>query len=119
VYAHNPYNGVVYNDIILATGVFSSKELWKLSKGNGELMPTATVQTATDDRHPFFSLNPSGLERPEHPADIDEQQQQQQLDGQQRQQHQARERQLVLLQQLRESAPVQRSHHHGHRGRLQ
>lgn len=33
VYAHNPYNGVVCNDIILATGVFSSKELWKLSKG--------------------------------------------------------------------------------------
>lgn len=30
---HNPYNGVVCNDIILATGVFSSKELWKLSKG--------------------------------------------------------------------------------------
>lgn len=33
VYAHNPYNGVVYNDIIIATGVFSSKELWKMSKG--------------------------------------------------------------------------------------
>lgn len=32
-YTHNPYNGVVCNDIILATGVFSSKELWKLSKG--------------------------------------------------------------------------------------
>ncbi|BFG06772.1 nuclear factor 1 A-type [Drosophila madeirensis] len=29
---HNPYNGVVCNDIILATGVFSSQELWKLSK---------------------------------------------------------------------------------------
>lgn len=36
VYAHNPYNGVVYNDIILATGVFSSKELWKMSKGESE-----------------------------------------------------------------------------------
>lgn len=32
-YLHNPYNGVICNDIILATGVFSSKELWKLSKG--------------------------------------------------------------------------------------
>lgn len=31
---HNPYNGVMCNDIILATGVFSSKELWELSKGN-------------------------------------------------------------------------------------
>lgn len=31
-YAHNPYNGVVCNDIIMATGVFSSKELWRLSK---------------------------------------------------------------------------------------
>ncbi|XP_017062639.1 nuclear factor 1 A-type isoform X2 [Drosophila eugracilis] len=28
----NPYNGVVCNDIILATGVFSSQELWTLSK---------------------------------------------------------------------------------------
>lgn len=32
LYAHNPYNGVICNDIILATGVFSSKELWRLSK---------------------------------------------------------------------------------------
>lgn len=31
-YAHNPYNGVICNDIIQATGVFSSKELWRLSK---------------------------------------------------------------------------------------
>lgn len=38
VYAHNPYNGVVYNDIILATGVFSSKELWKMSKGIGKFL---------------------------------------------------------------------------------
>jgi nuclear factor I, invertebrate len=38
VYAHNPYNGVVYNDIILATGVFSSRELWKMSKGNYWIM---------------------------------------------------------------------------------
>ncbi|XP_037038483.1 nuclear factor 1 X-type isoform X3 [Bradysia coprophila] len=33
-YTHNPYNGVVCNDIILATGCFSSKELWKLSKAS-------------------------------------------------------------------------------------
>ncbi|XP_021185194.1 nuclear factor 1 B-type isoform X8 [Helicoverpa armigera] len=33
-YSHNPYNGVICNDIILATGVFSSKELWKLSKAS-------------------------------------------------------------------------------------
>lgn len=32
-YVQNPYNGVVCNDIILATGVFSSRELWKLTKG--------------------------------------------------------------------------------------
>lgn len=31
----NTYNGVVCNDIILATGVFSSRELWKLTKGEG------------------------------------------------------------------------------------
>ncbi|XP_022185840.1 nuclear factor 1 C-type isoform X3 [Nilaparvata lugens] len=33
-YSHNPYNGVVHNDTILATGVFSSKELWRLSKAS-------------------------------------------------------------------------------------
>ncbi|XP_055385484.1 nuclear factor 1 A-type isoform X2 [Condylostylus longicornis] len=33
-FTHNPYNGVICNDIILATGVFSSKELWKLSKSS-------------------------------------------------------------------------------------
>ncbi|XP_044741746.1 nuclear factor 1 X-type isoform X2 [Chrysoperla carnea] len=29
---YNPYNGVICNEIILATGVFGSAELWKLSK---------------------------------------------------------------------------------------
>ena len=33
-FPHNPYNGVVCNDTITATGVFGSSELWKLSKGN-------------------------------------------------------------------------------------
>uniref|UniRef100_A0A8D8X2D3 Nuclear factor 1 n=1 Tax=Cacopsylla melanoneura TaxID=428564 RepID=A0A8D8X2D3_9HEMI len=33
-FSHNPYNGVVCNDTILATGVFSSKELWRLSKAS-------------------------------------------------------------------------------------
>ena len=33
---HNPYNGVMCNDTITATGVFSSKELWKFSKGKGK-----------------------------------------------------------------------------------
>ena len=36
---HNPYNGVVCNDTITATGVFSSKELWKFSKGKGKKTP--------------------------------------------------------------------------------
>ena len=36
---HNPYNGVVCNDTITATGVFSSKELWKFSKGKGKNTP--------------------------------------------------------------------------------
>eukprot|EP00092_Neocalanus_flemingeri_P024106 GFUD01026152.1.p1 GENE.GFUD01026152.1~~GFUD01026152.1.p1 ORF type:complete len:652 (-),score=141.18 GFUD01026152.1:317-2272(-) len=31
-FPHNPYNGVMCNDTITATGVFSSKELWKFSK---------------------------------------------------------------------------------------
>ncbi|XP_077290114.1 nuclear factor I isoform X5 [Arctopsyche grandis] len=33
-FSHNPYNGVVCNDIIMATGVFSSRELWKISKAS-------------------------------------------------------------------------------------
>ena len=32
-FPHNPYNGVVCNDTITATGVFGSKELWDLAKG--------------------------------------------------------------------------------------
>lgn len=40
---HNPYNGVVCNDIILATGVFSSQELWTLSKGTAKNSETYIV----------------------------------------------------------------------------
>uniref|UniRef100_A0A1A9VWP5 CTF/NF-I domain-containing protein n=1 Tax=Glossina austeni TaxID=7395 RepID=A0A1A9VWP5_GLOAU len=49
-YSHNPYNGVVCNDIILATGVFSSKELWKLSKASileettGDLIQASSIK---------------------------------------------------------------------------
>lgn len=32
-YPHNPYNGVICNDTITATGVFGSKELWRLARG--------------------------------------------------------------------------------------
>lgn len=39
-YVQNPYNGVVCNDIILATGVFSSRELWKLTKGERSFPPS-------------------------------------------------------------------------------
>ncbi|KAK0163416.1 hypothetical protein PV327_007101 [Microctonus hyperodae] len=54
---HELYNGVVCNDTILATGVFSSKELWMLSKGpppvhqlirndKTEKAPTVSVSSA-------------------------------------------------------------------------
>ncbi|XP_049846307.1 nuclear factor 1 X-type isoform X14 [Schistocerca gregaria] len=49
-YTHNPYNGVVCNDTILATGVFSSKELWSLSKAsimqgpNGMQPPVSAIK---------------------------------------------------------------------------
>ena len=42
---HNPYNGVVCNDTITATGVFSSKELWKFSKGKGKSTPLSAINT--------------------------------------------------------------------------
>ncbi|KAL5287889.1 NFIB family protein [Megaselia abdita] len=44
-YSHNPYNGVVCNDIILATGVFSSKELWRLSKDETSELIQANTNT--------------------------------------------------------------------------
>ncbi|XP_043245611.1 nuclear factor 1 X-type-like isoform X15 [Amphibalanus amphitrite] len=33
-YNHNPYTGVLPNDTVMTTGVFSSAELWRLSKGS-------------------------------------------------------------------------------------
>ena len=32
-FPHNPYNGVICNDVIAASGVFTTKELWKYGKG--------------------------------------------------------------------------------------
>ncbi|KAI4497036.1 hypothetical protein M0802_007782 [Mischocyttarus mexicanus] len=40
---HELYNGVVCNDTILATGVFSSKELWMLSKGLATVGPRGAL----------------------------------------------------------------------------
>ena len=50
---HELYNGVVCNDTILATGVFSSKELWMLSKG------TASLALFSSCLSPYLSLSPS------------------------------------------------------------
>ena len=33
-FPHNPYNGVICNDVIAASGVFTAKELWKFTKGD-------------------------------------------------------------------------------------
>ncbi|XP_018565766.1 nuclear factor 1 X-type isoform X2 [Anoplophora glabripennis] len=58
-YTHNPYNGVVCNDIILATGVFSSKELWKLSKSSilHELSDPQPNMNSVKLEHPAFYCN--------------------------------------------------------------
>ncbi|CAG9855351.1 unnamed protein product [Phyllotreta striolata] len=58
-YTHNPYNGVVCNDIILATGVFSSKELWKLSKSSilQELSENHPNMNSVKLEHPPFYCN--------------------------------------------------------------
>ncbi|XP_050519138.1 nuclear factor 1 X-type isoform X3 [Diabrotica virgifera virgifera] len=58
-YTHNPYNGVVCNDIILATGVFSSKELWKLSKSSilHELSEGHPNMNSVKLEHPTFYCN--------------------------------------------------------------
>jgi len=37
-FPHNPYNGVICNDVIAASGVFTTKELWKYSKGKASIM---------------------------------------------------------------------------------
>jgi len=44
-FPHNPYNGVVCNDTITATGVFSSKELWKFSKGKDSVLSGAGLSS--------------------------------------------------------------------------
>lgn len=74
--SHNPYNGVVCNDTILATGVFSSTELWKLSKGlyknpfrNSEdfyyiwvmYLFTASILDETSDNIDLVSTNESTI----------------------------------------------------------
>ncbi|XP_023329946.1 nuclear factor 1 C-type isoform X4 [Eurytemora carolleeae] len=42
---HNPYNGVLCNDTITATGVFSPQELWRYSKGKGTLTLSGRSQS--------------------------------------------------------------------------
>ena len=44
-YPHNPYNGVICNDVIAASGVFTTKELWKYSKGKSELTHKNIIRT--------------------------------------------------------------------------
>nr|XP_022914981.1 nuclear factor 1 X-type isoform X2 [Onthophagus taurus] len=58
-YTHNPYNGVICNDIILATGVFSSKELWKLSKSSilHELTDPQPTINSVKVEHPAYYCN--------------------------------------------------------------
>lgn len=58
-YTHNPYNGVICNDIILATGVFSSRELWKLSKSSilHELPDTQQTMNSVKIEHPGYYCN--------------------------------------------------------------
>nr|CAD7256150.1 unnamed protein product [Timema shepardi] len=67
-YTHNPYNGVVCNDTILATGVFSSKELWRLSKAsimqgpNGMQPPVNAIKL----ENPSYYCNSYTPPAPEH-----------------------------------------------------
>jgi len=69
-YTHNPYNGVIYNDTILATGVFSSKELWRLSKtsimqGSNGLPPPLNAIKIEAPAYYCNSYTPPG---PDHSA---------------------------------------------------
>lgn len=48
---HNPFNGVICNDIILATGVFSSRELWFLSR------PSILEEQDCTSTNPILYLN--------------------------------------------------------------
>lgn len=58
-YTHNPYNGVVVNEIIVATGVFSSEELWKLSKSSilNELVDSHPSANSVKLEHPSYYCN--------------------------------------------------------------
>ncbi|XP_059352320.1 nuclear factor 1 A-type-like isoform X2 [Daphnia carinata] len=71
-YTHNPYNGVIYNDTILATGVFSSKELWRLSKtsimqGSNGLQPPLNAIKIEAPSYYCNSYTPPG---PDHSASM-------------------------------------------------
>ena len=46
----NPYNGVMCNDTITATGVFSAQELWKYSKGKDRILENEALLF-----QPFFA----------------------------------------------------------------
>ncbi|XP_071440189.1 nuclear factor 1 X-type isoform X3 [Hetaerina americana] len=67
-YTHHPFNGVICNDTILATGVFSSKELWRLSKAsvmqgaNGMQPPVNTIKI----ENPGYYCNSYTPPAPDH-----------------------------------------------------
>ncbi|KAH8398913.1 hypothetical protein KR222_011200 [Zaprionus bogoriensis] len=78
---HNPYNGVVCNDIILATGVFSSQELWTLSKdsildevGNNNLHGNIIKRENSSATYEFHTYQPS----PDSPIPVTQMQNQEQ-----------------------------------------
>ena len=58
---HELYNGVVCNDTILATGVFSSKELWMLSKGTTVRHPLSLFLSFSLSIHSYIILHADSL----------------------------------------------------------
>jgi len=55
-YPHNPYNGVICNDVISASGVFTAKELWKFTK--------ASIMAGGSHSHLQGGFNTIKLENP-------------------------------------------------------
>ncbi|XP_044764952.1 nuclear factor 1 C-type isoform X1 [Coccinella septempunctata] len=73
-YTHNPYNGVIVNEIIIATGVFSSEELWKLSKSSilHELSdPQPNVNSVKLEHPSYYSNNYSEGPVVDRPTSVD------------------------------------------------
>jgi len=72
-FPHNPYNGVICNDVVAASGVFTTKELWKFAKssimaGGSHMQSTFNSIKLENPGYYCNSYTPPGGAPPDHHA---------------------------------------------------